>query len=115
MRLKVALRAHAGDLGRHAEQRMRYLTGDHVDLVVKRHGDQHVGAVGACLRQRVGVGAVADETAHVERVADDLDEVRRCIDDGDVVLFGGEPFGDAVADLAGAADHHPHSCPPSGR
>ena len=71
MRLEVALGTDAGDLGRHLEQGMRHLAGDHVDFVEQRDGDQHVGPFGAGLGEHVGVGAVPDEAAHVERVADD--------------------------------------------
>ena len=49
--LQIALLADARDLGRHVEQRMRDLAGDHVDLVGVRHRDQHVGVGGARLRQ----------------------------------------------------------------
>jgi hypothetical protein len=52
---------------------MGHLAGDHVDLVVERHGDDHVGLFGAGLGEHLRMGAVADEAAHVERVADRLD------------------------------------------
>jgi hypothetical protein len=103
-----ALGADAGDLGGHVEQRVGDLAGHHVDLVVEGDGDDHLGLLGAGLGQHVGVGAMADEAADVEIVADGLDQVRRGIDDRDVVVLGGQSFGDAIADLAGAADQYPH-------
>jgi hypothetical protein len=40
--IEVTLLAHAGDLDRHLEQRMRHLACHHVDFVGLRHGDDHV-------------------------------------------------------------------------
>ena len=90
---------------------MGHLAGDHVDLVVEGHGDDHVGLLGAGLGEHVGMGAVADEAAHVEGVADRLNELRRGIDHRNIVVLDRQPFGDAVADLAGSADHDPHDSP----
>ena len=111
VRLEIGLRADPGDLGRHVEERMRHLAGDHVDLVVQGHGDDHVGLVDAGLDENVGMGAMADQAAHVERVADRLDQLGRRIDDRYVVLLGRELLGNAEADLPGPADHHPHAHP----
>ena len=72
VRLEVALRADAGDLGRHVEERSRHLAGDHVDLVVQGHRDDHVGLVDAGLGEHVRMSAVADQAADVERIADRL-------------------------------------------
>ena len=87
MRGEIALRAYARDLGRHVEERVGHLAGDHVDLVVERHGDDHVGLLGAGPGKDVGMRAVPDIAAYVERLADDVDERRRGVDDGNVVRF----------------------------
>ncbi len=111
VRLEIALRADAGDLGGHVEQRVGHLAGDHVDLVVERHGDDHVRLLGAGLGEHLRVGAVADEAAHVERVTDRLDKLWRGVDHRNVVVLDSETFGDAVADLAGSADDNAHDTP----
>ena len=108
MRLQVALGADARDLGRHIEQRVRDLAGDHVDLVVEGHGDDHVGLLHAGLGEHLGVGAVTDEAADVERIADRVDELRRRVDHRHVVFLGGQALGDAVADLSRTADDDAH-------
>src|SRR5690606_15461877 len=89
-------------------QRAGDLRRDHVDLVVERDSDDHVAVTRAGLLEDVRVGAVADVGAGIERVVDLLDEVRPQVDERDVVAFGGEPLGNAEADLAGAADEYLH-------
>ena len=54
-RLQIGLASNTGDLGRYVEQRMRDLTGCHVDLVSKGHRNQHVGFFCACLLENIGV------------------------------------------------------------
>ena len=82
------------------------------DFVVEGDGDDHVGLLGAGLGKHVGMGAVADEAAHVERIADRLDKLRRGIDHRNVVVFGRQPLGNAVADLACAANQDSHRWSP---
>ena len=57
------------------------------------------------------MGAVADQAAHVERVPDRLNQFGRRIDDRYVIVLGGKLLGDAEADLASPAYHHPHRTP----
>ena len=109
-RLQIILAAYARDLGRHLEQGMADLAGDHVHLVRIGDRDQHVGLLGTRHLQRAGMRGVANEGAHVERVVDLADQVRRLVDDGDVIALGGQIAGDAGANLPRAADNHVHGC-----
>ena len=113
VRTQIALRADTGDLGRHVEQRMRHLTGHHVDLVIERHRDDHVRLLGTGLRQHVGMGAMAHIAAHVERIANALDEIGRGIYDRNVVFFRRKALGNTVADPARSADDDFHSLTPA--
>ena len=98
--LQIALRADAGDLGRHLEDGMRDLTGDHVHFVMEGNGDQHVCRGRAGAFQHIRMRAVADKGAYVQRIRHLVNELRRLIDHRDVVLFGGKLAGDAEADPA---------------
>src|SRR5690606_22830197 len=112
MWLEVELRAYARDLGRHFKQRMRNLTGNHVDLVVERYRDDHVRLVGARFRQHAGIGAMSDYATDIQRVSHRTNEARLGVDDADVMAFGSQPFRDAVAHLAGTANDHLHASAP---
>lgn len=75
-RLEIALVTDAGDFGGNTEQRMRHFTGDNVDLVVERNGDDHISLIGTRFRQHIRVRAVADITAHIKRLSDRCDQGR---------------------------------------
>src|SRR5690606_34681863 len=111
-RFKIVLRADARHLGGHFEQRVRDLTGDHVDLVVKRAGDQHVGLIGTRFRKDVRIRAVADDAANIKRVAHRSDPIRTRVEDANVILLGGQPFGNAEPHLPRAANDHFHPTAP---
>ncbi len=112
LRQQIFLRPYAGHFRGHAEQRMRHLTGHHVDLVVKRDADDHVGVFRTRRFQYVRLGTVADEAAHVELVADGLDQRGRIVDDCDVIAFLCKPLGNAVANLPCPANDDFHALPP---
>ena len=112
-RPQIVLRTNTGDLGRDVEERMGDLAGGHVDFVVERDGNQHFGLIGAGPRQHIRMGAVADITADIQRLGDMRDERGGGVDDRDVVAFLGEPLGNAVTDLARAADDDFHSMLPA--
>jgi hypothetical protein len=111
MRLQVGLGADAGNLGGHVEDRMGDLAGDHVDLVVECHGDDHVGLICAGLGENIGMSAMTDIAADIERVTDGLDQRRRRVDNRDVVVLGCKPLGDAVTYPPRAADDDLHCRP----
>ncbi len=107
-RIEIALRADPRDFRRHVEERVRDLAGDHVDFVVKRHGDQHVRLGDARLLQDVGMGCISFDRAHFQDVVGPLHEFRTRVDDRDVVAFRRQAFGNAGTDLSGPADDHLH-------
>ncbi len=54
MSFQIGLCPDPRDLDRNVEERVRDLAGDHVDLVVEGHGNDHVCLLRARGRQRVG-------------------------------------------------------------
>ena len=107
-RLAIGLLTDAGDLGRHVEQRVGHLTGDHVDFVGLRHGDQHVGVLGARLLEAGGMRGVAEDRLDVEIVADLAHQLGTLVDHRHVVAGGGQIAGDVGADQTGAGDDDFH-------
>ena len=75
MRLAIALRTDARDLGRDIEQGVSHLAGNHVHFVIQGDRNDHVGLFGAGTRQHIGMGAMADMAANVKLVLDVLDKV----------------------------------------
>lgn len=88
---------------------MRHLTGDDIDLVMQRNGDDHVGLVGTGLGQHVGMGAMADITAHVQRLGYGGNKRRSGIDDRYLIILPRQLFGDAVTHLPCAANDDFHA------
>ena len=105
--------ADAGDLGGHFENRVRHLTGNHVDLIGIGHGNQHVGVIGAGLFQGMRMGGMADKSLDVEGITDPADQFRRLIDNCYVIVFKRQMTGDMIPDLSGAADDDFHNVLPS--
>ncbi|MNR66915.1 hypothetical protein D3C85_1906410 [compost metagenome] len=66
---------------------MRHLAGDDIDLVIKRHGDDHVGILGTRLFQRIRMRSVAYIALHVECLGDRRNQGCGGVDHGDVVVF----------------------------
>jgi hypothetical protein len=106
--LQIALVAYPRDLGRHAEQRVRDLAGDHVDLVERGRGDQHLGVLGAGAGEDIGMRGKADDARDVERVGDVAHQVRIGVDHRDRIALVRQVPGDLVPDLTGAADNELH-------
>src|SRR5690606_32556238 len=73
--------------------------------------NDHVRLLRAGGRQHIGVGAVAHISTDIERIAHGADVIGRGIDQGNVVMFGGQPLDDAVADLTRPANDDPHRTP----
>ena len=105
---QIALGTDAGDLGRHVEQGVRHLAGDHVHFIGEGDGDDHIGLARAGALQHVRMGGIAHHRPHIEIVGHLLDQVRRIVDDGDVVVFRRQLTGNAGADLARAANDDFH-------
>ena len=104
----VGIRPDAGDLHGSAEHGVAHLAGHHVHFVVRGHGDEHVGILGAGQIQHVRPRCVAGHRADVEPPPQ-LGEPRLVgIDEGDVEVFAGEVLGQRAADLPGAEDEDVH-------
>ena len=87
------------------------LAGDHVHLVVQRHGDDHVGLLGSCCLQHFRMRSVTDKATHIECIANLADQFRRRVDHRHVVFLRRKPLGNAVADATAPANDDTH---PSG-
>ena len=109
MLFEVRLRPHPGHLGRHIENGMGHLTGHHIDLIIKRDGDDHVRLVRSGPCQYIRVSPMAHIAAHIQIVANGRDQRRAIVDNGHIILFRGQMLGDAKSHLTCTADHHFHS------
>ena len=67
---KVRLRPNPRNLSWNFKNRMRNLTGDHVDFIGVRNRDHHVGVFRACLLQNMWARSETDDTAHIKYISD---------------------------------------------
>ena len=104
----VVARADARDLGRRAEQRPGDLARDHVDLVARGQGDDHVGAVAAGGFEHGGVRGVPGDRPDVEAVLEVRQQGGVGVDHGHVVGLAGEVFGQRGPDLTRSQDDDFH-------
>ncbi len=78
----------------HADDRLfgtcglRHRSGQHIDLVDLRGGDQQITSVHTRFTKHVPVAAVAYQRPQVERIAQGVEALRREVDHGDVMSVG---------------------------
>ena len=107
-RRQIGLAAQACDLAVDAKDRMRHLTGDHIDLVRMCRSDDHLGV--ACPRtvQHVGIACKPRDPLHVQRIRRTAHQIGVAVNDRDVVAFARKMAGDLPPDLPCAANDHFH-------
>ena len=106
--LEIGTVADPGNLDRHLKEGFGHLTGDHIDLIRIGNRDQHVGVRGVGMIQEIRVGGITNQGLDVELFTDFLDQFRRPVDDGNVIVLFGQILGNAVPNLASAANDHFH-------
>ena len=86
---RLAHELHVADTGDRMADAvlLREDTGDHVDLIAGRHGDEDVGPADVGVVHRDGARAVGEDGQHVERVLDRLQLAFIVIDDDHIELF----------------------------
>jgi hypothetical protein len=106
--LQIALVANPGNFGWHIKQRMRDLTGNHIDFIGLGYGDDHVDIRRPCSFQDIRMRGKSDKSLDIEGIPDPPNQVWRLIYDRYIMTFGGQLPGNMEADLTGSANNNFH-------
>lgn len=96
------------DLGRHIEQGMRHLTGNHIGFIDAGDGDDHIGLGSPRSGENVGIGRMPRNTEDVMKLVDAPRQLFRLLNHRDIMAFGCEALGDGEANTASTADYNAH-------
>lgn len=105
----IIVGADADDTVRSFEQRIGYLTGNHIGFIGVGDRHQHISILRPSITQNPRMGSVPLDRAQIKLVLQLAQLVRIGIDDGDVIILTDQVFRQRSADLPRTKDDNFHN------
>ena len=106
--MQISLIANSGNFLGYIEQGMRHLAGDHIDLIMIGHRNDHIRIIGPGMIQSFRIRGMPDHAIGFELIIHRGDGCGVAVNHGDIVFFLGQVRRQRMPNPAASANNNAH-------